>query len=109
MRFLCATRPDISLDEVLQGSGSEDSSTSSNASSIPDKNQARFLAVQNMCATLTIFHRMGLPPMSSALSAQHASPVLLMTPILIDTEAQAPTGLEIIPWKPCVPAALLQY
>jgi hypothetical protein len=97
MRFLRATGPDISLDEVLQGSGSNGSSTSSDASSTPDENQACFLAVQNLCATLTIFHRMGLPSLCSALPAQRSSPVILMNPILIDTETRDLPGLEIIP------------
>jgi hypothetical protein len=35
-----------------------------------------------------------------------------MRPILIDTvgatQSPSPTGLEIVPWKPCFPAQLLQ-
>jgi hypothetical protein len=32
-----------------------------------------------------------------------------MNPILIDLEVQPPTGHEIVPWKPCVLVAMLQY
>jgi hypothetical protein len=38
MRFLRATGPDISLDDALQGSVSDDNSSSSDATSIPDEN-----------------------------------------------------------------------
>jgi hypothetical protein len=68
MRFLRASGPDISLDAVLQSSSSKDSSSSSDTTSMLDENQARFLAAQNMCATVSIFHRMGLPNLSSALA-----------------------------------------
>jgi hypothetical protein len=109
MRFLRASDPNISLDEVLQGFSSDDSSSLSDATLILDENQARFLAAQSLCATITIFHRMGLPNLSSTLEAQHTPPILALNPILIDPEVRAPTGIELVPWKPSVPAALLQY
>jgi hypothetical protein len=109
MRFLRASGPDISLDAVLQSSSSNDSSSSSDATSLLDENQARFLAAQSLCAKVSIFHRMGLPKLSSTLAASRPPPTLALKPILIDPEVNTPTGLELVPWKPCVPAALLQY
>jgi hypothetical protein len=109
MRFLRASGLDISLDEVLQGSSSDDSSSSSDATLLLDENQARFLAAQSLCATVSIFHRMGLPNLSSSIVACCSPPTLTLNPILIDPEVSTPTGLELVPWKPCVPAALLQY
>jgi hypothetical protein len=76
-----------SKKEFISNSFSYDNSSSSDATSIPDENQARFLAAQSLCATVTIFHRMGLPNLSSSFSAQRASPVIAMNPILIDAEA----------------------
>jgi hypothetical protein len=109
MRFLRASGPDISLDAVLQSSSSEDSSSSSDATSLLDENQARFLAAQSMCATVLIFHKMGLPNLSSTLAACRPPPTLTLKPILIEPAVNAPSGLELVPWKPCIPAALLQY
>jgi hypothetical protein len=85
MRFLRASGPDISLDEVLQGFSSDDSSSSRDATLIPDENHACFLAAQSSCATVTVFYRMGLPNLSSILAAQH-TPILALNPILIDPE-----------------------
>jgi hypothetical protein len=59
MRFLRASGPDISLEEVLQGSSSDDSSSLSDATSLLDENQVCFLAAQSLCTTVSIFHRMG--------------------------------------------------
>jgi hypothetical protein len=108
MRFLRASSPDISLDEVLQSFSSDDSSSSSNATSILDENQVCFLVAQSLCVTVSIFYMIGLPNLSSSLAAHCTPPTLALNSILIDPEVRARTGLELVPWKSCVPATLLQ-
>jgi hypothetical protein len=116
MQFLRANGTDIALDDVFQALSDDNSSSSSSSDATSmDESMLRFLVVQNRCAELTIFHRRGLP--SSALSTE--SPTIRNTisfrPILIDREVttavgpeQFTSGLELVPWKPCFPVALLQ-
>jgi hypothetical protein len=87
MRFLRANGPDLNLDEVFQGIFSnEDSSSSSDATSPLNEDMLRFIVAQNQCATITIFHRRGLPngpaPGASNLKSRFA-----FRPILIDNPA----------------------
>lgn len=88
MQFLRADGPDISLDQVIQDLQSEgSSSSSSDASSVPNEERPRFIAVQSHCATIALFHCRGMPggPLTGARP-------IAIRPICIDREIiQAPT------------------
>jgi hypothetical protein len=112
MRFLRGVGPDIAIDEVMQLS---DDSSSSNASSIPNEESARFAATQSHYATISLFHRKSLSESSGA-----GSSTIIMQPIFIEkmslmTESNEPTnvpvlaGLEIVLWRPVLPAIALQF
>jgi len=116
MSFLRANGPDISLDDVF---GDSSSSSSSDATSIPlenEENLLRFLAAQSHCASITIFHRRGIPFSDEATSANSfpssfaIKHTLIEKPVSIHTSdtQEAFTGQEIVPWQPCIPALLLQ-
>lgn len=95
MTFLRADGPDIAIKEVFQLE--DDSSSESDASSVPNEDRARFLAIQSRCATISIFHRKSLP------GSSHADPsTIIMQPICIDQnlmqdQIASPTGLKIVP------------
>jgi len=114
MSFLRATGPDISLEDVFQDILSESrSSSSSDASSTPNEDQVIFMAMQSHCATISLFHRRGTPCLNEHDRLRNS---LVLKPILIETpktsgkhaEENPITGLELVPWKPCYPALLLQ-
>ena len=106
MEFLRANGPDIAIDEVFGGIQSDGSSSSSDASSPLNEDMIRFIVAQNHCATITIFHRRGIPSSDSQS--------ISFKPILVDSElltsqptpqsadsssgSWVPTGLEIVPW-----------
>ena len=65
MSFLRASGPDIPLEDVFQDLQSDSgSSTSSDASSVQVEDHARFLAARSHCATISLFHRKGIPSAS---------------------------------------------
>lgn len=113
MRFLHVDGLKITIDEIIQLDQSDDSSSSNDASSVPNEERARFLAARSHCAITSPFHRKCLPG-----SSQAGPSTILMQPILIDrnvmeeqnTESQipAPTGLEIVPWRPVLDVIALQ-
>lgn len=117
MRFLRGEGPNISLDQLLIDLQLDDSSSSSSdASSVLDEDRARFVASLQHCATLSLFHRRGIPN-SSHLEGSSNQPraTISFKPILIDhlaTQNQEATpaamGMEIVPWCPCLHALALQ-
>ena len=115
MQFLRATGLDISLAELFQDLNSDSSSsTSSDATLVPNEGPLRFIVAKNQCATISLFHRKGLPNIEQTGSPSNLPPTFKIKSILIDklsmaTEnAQQKTGMEIVPWQPCFPALLLQ-
>ena len=75
-----------------------------------------FLATLSPCATISNFHRKGLPN-TEAGTFSNLPPSFSVRPILIERKALEPQvarqdtatiGLELVPWKPCDPALLLQ-
>jgi hypothetical protein len=89
------------IDEVFHLS--DDSSDSSDATSMPNEESIRFQATLNHCVTLSLFHRKNIP------GFMHAGP--LMQPITIDKnnflgrddahkqDITVATGWEIVPCK----------
>src|SRR6185503_590633 len=83
-----------------------------------------FIVAQNHCATIAICHRISIPGTGSQNAAPQNSisfrPILVESEILATQTSQiqsednntesslAPTGLEIVPWRPCVPSTVLQ-
>lgn len=117
MRFLRADGPDISIDEVIQLS--DDSTSSSDASSTPNEDSLRFAAIQNHCATISLFHRKSLLGRSKAGPSTIVMQLIFIDKALVteqnsvteqyaDTQIPAPTGLEIVPWRPVLDALALQ-
>lgn len=116
MRFLRGDGPDIWLERVFQEiAAQDDSSSSSDATSVPGEDRARFAAAQSRCANVLIFGRKGMPAdVFTRASTSTAQP----EPITIDKEryqsaltvipAPASTGLEIVPWKPVPHVIALQ-
>lgn len=113
MRFLRGEGPNIAIDEVIQ-LGSDDTSSPSDASSVPNADKARFIAAQSHCATICNFHRKNLPG-----SNQAGPSTIAIQPIFIDRRnlveqhdtadlAPALTGLEIVSWHPVCDAIALQ-
>jgi hypothetical protein len=86
----------------------EDSTSScSDAVSAQSEDRARFLALQSHCATISIFHHMGIP--SNARSGTLSS--MAIRTIYIDREVVqgiVVTRLEIVPWRPILHALALQ-
>jgi hypothetical protein len=107
----------ISIDEIVQLS--DDSSSSSDASSAPNEDSARFAAARSHCATISLFQRKSLPRTS-----QSGPSTIAMQPIFVDktlmteqiavtgqnanTQSSATTGLEIVPWGPILHVLALQ-
>lgn len=114
MRFLRGEGPDIELDQLLIEMQSDDSSSSSDASFVPDR--ARFLASLQHYATISLFHRRGIPSPAEIGSARNQQrTTIAFGPILVDRLAlqnleatPAPSGMEIVPWRPCLHAIALQ-
>lgn len=77
MRFLHANRPDIGIEEVMQLS--DNSSSSSDASSSLAEERARFNAARSYCATISLFHRKNCPGGNSL-----GPSTITMKPIFID-------------------------
>jgi len=98
MRFLRAEGPDISIDQVMQDLQSGSSSSSSDATSAQqEEDRAHFIALQSHCATISIFHRKGIP----SSFGPGASSSLAIGPICIEreiVEGPAVTSLEIVPY-----------
>lgn len=108
------SHPDMSFDDNFQSVQSNDSSTDSDASSVPNEERAQFIAAQRHCAMISLFHRKEIPETSS-----FGPPPIAMRPILIDRAIvqdhivvpEAPytsSGLEIVPWHPVNHAIALQ-
>jgi hypothetical protein len=116
MQFHRANGPDIALDDAFQALSDDNSSSSSSSDATSmDENMLRFLVAQNHCAELTIFHRRGLPSSTLLTESPTIRNTISFRPFLIDREVAAvvgpdqfTSGLELVPWKPCFPAALLQ-
>lgn len=107
-QLLRESRLDIPIEEVFQDAD-DSSSSSSDATSVPSEEQARYNAALSRCTTVSLFHRGSLP------SSSHASPaIIIMPPILIDSasteqqEAPNPVGLEIVPYTLVLDALALQ-
>lgn len=66
MQFLLADGPEISFDDVIQSVHSDDSSTSCDASSVPNEERAQLIAAQRHCAMISLFHRKGIPATNSS-------------------------------------------
>lgn len=114
MRFLRANGPDIKIHEVWQLS--DDSSSSSDASSNMTEERARFIAARSHCAAISLFHRKNLPGGSN-----NGPLTVTMKPIFIDNtllsdqnaskkkeDSFKPTGWEIVPWHLAPAVVLLQ-
>lgn len=112
MRFLSGDDPDLSLDQLFDAIVDEDSSSSSDASSAPIEERARFAAAQSRCANILIFGRKGLPNDVFIRGSSSAGPVVIDRSIIQSAAPQpvlAPTtGLEIVPWKLVKDAIALQ-
>jgi hypothetical protein len=68
----------------------------------------RFIVAQNQCAIVTIFHRRGLPNAAPGASNLAFRLILIDSPAIQSVQPHtAPTGLEIVTWKPCYLAELL--
>jgi hypothetical protein len=78
VRFLRGEGPNIAIDEVIQ-LGSDDSSSPSDASPVPNADRARFIAAQSHCATVNNFHRKNLLGSNQAKSS-----TIAIQPIFID-------------------------
>jgi hypothetical protein len=78
MTFLRADGPNLAIKEIFQLDDSG-SSSSSDASSVPNEDRARFLAIQSRCATISILHQKSLPG-----SSQAGPSTIFMQPICID-------------------------
>jgi hypothetical protein len=108
MTFLRADGPDLDIKEVFQLDDS-DSSSSSDASSVPNEDRARFLAIQSQCATINTFHWKSLPGSSQTgpstiISIDRA----LVQDQTVGPQIPAPIGLEIVPWHPVLDVIALQ-
>ncbi|KAJ1255823.1 hypothetical protein BS78_K154700 [Paspalum vaginatum] len=105
MRFLIGQGPDISLDHVM--TLSDNSSSSSDASSAEVQSRARFIAARARSAQVLIFGRKELPDTFFRASS---SQLLPDGPIVIPNLdfPQEPTGLEIVPWQLVLDAIALQ-
>jgi hypothetical protein len=111
---------DISLEDLVQDLQSDSSSSSSSdASSGPDEDMARFMATHSHCATISLFHRRGIPSTAQpGAFPPRSENSFVFKPILIDFESMqdqvvqheaAPSsGLEIVLWRPCLHAIALQ-
>lgn len=114
MCFLRGKGPDISLDQILQDLQTDDSSSSSSdVSSGLNEDWVRFLAAQQHCATISLFHRRGIPNTAQPNVVQPRS-TIASKPILIDRAVmqdqiatQNSSGFEIVPWRPCLHALAL--
>jgi len=114
MRFLRGDGPDIDLDQVFQNISDDDSSSSSDATSVAMEDCTHFAAAQARCANILIFGKKGLP--NDVFVRATGQPVI-REPIIVDRNAlqvaassapAAPTGLEIVPWKPVRDVLALQ-
>jgi hypothetical protein len=114
MHFLRGVGLEIDLDEVFQNISDDGSSSSSDASSVPVEERARFVATQARCANILIFGRKGMP---SEVFTRGSGQLVIREPIIVDRNAvqaalpSAPavtTCLEIVPWKPVRDVIALQ-
>jgi hypothetical protein len=110
MRFLRANGPDIAIEEVMQPA-SDDSSSTSDATSEEVVVRARFDAVMSLCANITIYHRKDLPGPSGCSIRS-----ILMRSIFVETNPPVhqqetltakKSEWEIVVWKPQPAAAAL--
>ena len=119
MRFLRGDGTDISLDRVLEGISVEDgSSSSSDASPTLVEDRARFAAAQKRCTNILIFNRKDMPDevfhrASSSQANDNMGPIVIDRAVLqpslnLSSPTPAITGMEIVPWKPVLPALALQ-
>jgi hypothetical protein len=92
MRFLRATGPDIALDDVFNGLASDDSSSSpsSEATLALYGDFARFFAAQSRCATISIFHKRGMPNNERAPLPPLAQNILIDRNLLIPRAVEHP-------------------
>ena len=119
MRFLRGDGTDISLDRVLEGISVEDgSSSSSDASPTLVEDRARFAAAQKRCTNILIFNRKDMPDevfhrASFSQANDNMGPIVIDRAVLqpslnLSSPTPAITGMEIVPWKPVLPALALQ-
>ena len=119
MRFLRGDGTDISLDRVLEGISVEDgSSSSSDASPTLVEDRARFAAAQKRCTIILIFNRKYMPDevfhrASFSQANDNMGPIVIDRAVLqpslnLSSPTPAITGMEIVTWKPVLPALALQ-
>ena len=118
MRFLRGDGTDISLDRVLEGISVEDGSSSSSDASSTLVDRARFAAAQKRCTIILIFNRKDMPDevfhrASFSQANDNMGPIVIDRAVLqpslnLSSPTPAITGMEIVTWKPVLPALALQ-